>query len=133
MTRSRDWPSRSTPCRATTTATSRRTRALYSEAFPNRLNYTFSHKDWQFVALDSTEGNSSQETRISDVTLGWLDRTLPTLDRQRPTIVFTHFPLAADVTMASVNAGEVLSKLEGLNLRGQFNGHYHARIERQPR
>jgi hypothetical protein len=104
---------------------------LYSQAFPDRLNYTFNHKEWQFIGLDSTQGNTSQRTRVSDVTLGWLDRTVPTLDRQRPTIVFTHFPLAADVTMASGNAGEVLTKLEGLNLRGQFNGHYHARIERK--
>ena len=104
---------------------------LYSEAFPDRLNYTFRHKDWQFIALDTTEGNSFQDTRISDVTLGWLDRTVPTLDRQRPTIVFTHFPLAADVRMAPGNAGELLSKLDGFNLRGEFNGHYHARIERR--
>ena len=104
---------------------------IYSDAFPDRLNYTFLHKDWQFVALDTTDGNKSRGTRTSDVTLGWLDRTARALDRQRPTILFTHFPLATDVTMATANGGEVLSKLEGLNLRGEFNGHYHARIERR--
>jgi len=106
---------------------------LYNEAFPDRLNYTFTHKEWQFIALDSTDGNKSQETRISEVTLGWMDRTLPTLDRRRPTIVFTHFPLAPDVRLASTNAADVLTRLDGLNLRGEFNGHYHARIERRRR
>ena len=104
---------------------------IYSEAFPDRLNYTFRNKDWQFIALDTTDGNKSQGTRTSDVTLGWLERTVQTLDRQRPTILLTHFPLAADVTMASANGGDVLSKLDGFNLRGEFNGHYHARIERK--
>jgi hypothetical protein len=104
---------------------------LYSDAFPDRLNYTFRHKDWQFIALDTTDGNKSQGTRISDATLGWLDRTVPTIDRQRPTILFTHFPLAPDVQLASTNANDLLSKLDGVNLRGEFNGHYHARIERR--
>jgi Icc protein len=104
---------------------------LYSDAFPDRLNYAFRHRDWQFVALDTTEGNNYQKTRISDVTLGWLDRTVPTLDRSRPTILFTHFPLASDVSLAPVNVEDVLSRLDGINLRGTFNGHYHARIERR--
>ena len=104
---------------------------LYSEIFPNRLNYTFRHKDWQFIGLDSTEGERFENTRISDETLGWLDATLPTLDRSRPTVLFTHFPLAMGVKFAPLNASEVLTKVAGLNLRVAFTGHFHARIERR--
>jgi hypothetical protein len=104
---------------------------LYSEAFPDRLNYTFRHKEWQFVVLGTTDGNKSVGARIGDAALQWLDRTALTLDRQTPTVVFTHFRLAADVRMAPANAGDVLSRLDGLNLRGEFNGHHHARVERR--
>src|SRR5688500_10750963 len=56
---------------------------VYSHHFPDRLNYAFIHKEWQFVGLDSTEREKSQNTRISEATLAWLDRALPTLDRTR--------------------------------------------------
>lgn len=108
-----------------------KTTRLYSEVFPDRLNYTFSHRGWQFIAFDSTEGNNYQKTRIGDATLAWLDRTLPTLDRARPTVVVTHFPLAADVNLAPLNTADVLTRLQGFNLRATFNGHFHARIERR--
>jgi len=106
---------------------------LYSEAFPGRLNYVVRHNGWQFIGLDSTQGNSSMNTRIADATLSWLDTTVPTLDRATPTVVFTHFPLANGVNMMPLNAGDVRARLAPLNLRGGFNGHYHARIERRDR
>jgi len=108
-----------------------KTTRLYSETFPGRLNYTFSHEGWQFVGLDSTEGNNYQNTRISEATLAWLDRTLPSLDRARPTVLFTHFPLAQGVNLAPLNTADVLSRFGSFNLRGAFTGHYHARVERR--
>ena len=108
-----------------------KTTRLYSEVFPNRLNYTWQNKDWQFIALDSTQGSEYQNTRISDATLGWMDANLPSLDRRRPTVLFTHFPVAADVNLAPLNTADMLKRLDGFNLRGSFNGHYHARIERK--
>jgi 3',5'-cyclic AMP phosphodiesterase CpdA len=104
---------------------------LYSEAFPGRLNYTVVHKGWQFVGLDSTEGEKFQNTRIGDAALSWLDATLPTLDRARPTVLFTHFPLAEGVNLRPLNAGDVLARFKGFNLRATFGGHFHARIERR--
>jgi hypothetical protein len=104
---------------------------IYSDIFPGRLNYTFTHKDWQFVGLDSTEGEKSQDTRISATSLAWLDATLPALDPAQPTVVFTHFPLAPGVNLVPVNAPDVVARLSRLNLRAAFTGHYHARIERQ--
>ena len=107
-----------------------KTTRLYSEAFPGRLNYSFAHKGWQFVGLDSTDENKFEKTRISDVTLTWLDATLPTLDRTRPTVLFTHFPLATGVNLVPLNALDVLKRLSVLNVRAAFTGHYHARVER---
>jgi Icc-related predicted phosphoesterase len=104
---------------------------LYAEAFPGRLNYTFTHKDWQFIGLDSTEAEKWTDTRISDAALAWLDATLPSLDRARPLVLFTHFPLAAGVNLRPLNADDVLARFDGFNLRGSFGGHYHARIERR--
>ncbi len=104
---------------------------IYSQHFPDRLNYTFIHKEWQFVGLDSTEGEKFENTRISDATLAWLDRALPTIDRTRPTVLFTHFPLAPGVNLMPLNAPELLARFAAHNLRGAFTGHYHARIERR--
>src|SRR5688572_27220998 len=104
---------------------------LYSQAFPGRLNYAFTHKDWQFVGLDSTEAEKWEKTRISDTTLTWLDTTLPTLDAARPTVLFTHFPVAAGVNLAPINAADVLTRFSRFNLRAAFTGHYHARVERR--
>jgi hypothetical protein len=104
---------------------------LYSQAFPGRLNYAFTHKGWQFVGLDSTEAEKWEKTRISDTTLAWLDTTLPTLDPARPTVLFTHFPIATGVNLAPVNAAEVLARFARVNLRAAFTGHYHARVERR--
>ncbi|HEX5107158.1 MAG TPA: metallophosphoesterase [Vicinamibacterales bacterium] len=108
-----------------------KTTRIYSEFFPGRLNYTFRHKEWQFIGLDSTEAEKYQNTRIGDTTLGWLDATLPALDRARPTVLFTHFPLASGVNLVPVNAADLLSRVSALNLRGAFTGHYHARIEKR--
>ena len=108
-----------------------KTTRIYSDFFPGRLNYTFRHKDWQFIGLDSTEAEKFQNTRISETTLAWVDATLPTLDRARPTVLFTHFPLASGVNLVPLNAADLLSRVSTLNLRGAFTGHYHARIEKR--
>jgi hypothetical protein len=103
----------------------------YATVFPNRFNYTFVHNGWQIVVIDSTDGVLWNESTISDQALAWLDATLPTLDRQAPTILATHFPLAAGVTYAPLNAETVLTRFDPFNLRGVFGGHFHANTVRQ--
>lgn len=100
---------------------------LYEEIFPERRNYLVRHAGWQFVIIDTTEGNKSQKVTISKSTIAWLDKTLPTLDLRAPTVLGTHFPLAAAVRMCPLNAEEVLARFTNHNLRGAFGGHYHAR------
>jgi hypothetical protein len=102
---------------------------LYSSVFPERLNYAFAHRGWQFVGLDTTDGNAWQNTRIGAHTREFLRTTVPTLDPRAPTVVFTHFPLSADVRMASLDAGEILGAFADHDLRHVFGGHFHSRTE----
>ena len=127
--------------------------AAYTDAFPRRRNYQFEHEGWQFLALDTTEGQRYEKTTVQPATLRWLDDTLPRLDPKKPTVLFTHFPLgsgappsaaapdsltglmqnlsAAIVTVKyrPLNADDLLDRFRGFNLRAVFSGHYHAFTE----
>ncbi len=103
---------------------------IYASVFPDKLNYTFTHGGWQFVGLDTTDGNKWRDTRIGRDAEAFLDTVVPALDPGAPTVLFTHFPMAEDARMASLSAGEILARFDGLNLRHVFSGHYHARTER---
>jgi predicted phosphodiesterase len=104
-------------------------RSAFEDLFPKSLNYTFEHKGWQFVGLDSTQGLRADAT-IQPPTFKWLDETLLKLDKKRPLILITHFPLGPNVTFRPTNADELLARLKEYNLRTVFNGHYHAFTER---
>lgn len=108
-------------------------RAPYEEIFPNRLNYHFEHKQWQILGLDTTQGQSASRTLIAETTLKWLDDTLPKLDKKRPTIVISHFPLGTGVTNRAVNADAVLERFLDYNLQAAFCGHWHGQSERTVR
>jgi len=99
--------------------------------FPGTLNYHFAHRDWQFVALDSSEGLKYQKTNIPPHTLLWLDDTLPKLNRKLPTILFTHFPLGPNTTYRPLNTDLVLERFEDFNIVAVFNGHFHGYTERK--
>jgi 3',5'-cyclic AMP phosphodiesterase CpdA len=101
-------------------------RRTYEELFPDRINYSFEHKGWQFVGLDSTDGPRWEDAfPIRDHTLQWLNTNLPRLDRQKPTVLFTHFPLGPDIWGQATNALEVLGRFRGHDLRSAFTGHAH--------
>jgi len=101
--------------------------SLYATTFPDALNSHFTHRGWQFIGLDTTEGYNWGNTHVSEATLAWLDATVPRLDRKAPTAVYTHFPLGEGVRLRPVNAADVLARLAPLNLRVAFCGHYHSR------
>jgi 3',5'-cyclic AMP phosphodiesterase CpdA len=100
-------------------------RSAYEKIFPNQINYTFDHRGWQIIGLDSSEGTKANETSISTKTFGWLDENLPRLNARRPTIVFTHFPLGDNVWARPLNADDVLCCLSEFNLQAVFCGHFH--------
>lgn len=103
------------------------------EVFPNRINYFFEHRQWQIVCLDTTDGLRASRTNVSDKTLGWIDDALPKLDKKRPMIVMSHFPLGPGVTNRPNNADAVLEKFLDYNLQAAFCGHWHGQSERQVR
>ena len=110
--------------------TAKQERTAYDDLFPNRLNYAFDHGGWQFVALDTTEGTKYQNTSVAADTLHWLDGQLPKLDRKKPLVVVTHFPLGDGVRMRPKNADEVLKRLLHFNLQAAYSGHFHAFTEK---
>jgi 3',5'-cyclic AMP phosphodiesterase CpdA len=105
-------------------------RRAYTQTFPLRLNYYFRHRGWQFVGLDSSDGLRYEKTAIQPATFRWLDEYLPRLDRKRPTVVFTHFPLGAGVNYRPANADALLDRFREFNLQAVFSGHYHGFTER---
>jgi 3',5'-cyclic AMP phosphodiesterase CpdA len=105
-------------------------RKAFEQLFPAHLNYRFDHKGWQFLGLDTTEGQRSTGTAIQPPTLQWLDKQLPQLDRKRPTIIFTHFPLGWLVIGRPANASELLDRFKEYNLQAVFSGHWHGFTER---
>lgn len=106
-------------------------RKAYDDLYPDRLNYAFDHGGWQFVALDTTEGTKYQNTTISVDTLKWLDDKLPKLDKKKPLVIVTHFPLGEGVRMRPKNADELLKRFTDFNLRAVYSGHYHAFTEKK--
>ena len=102
----------------------------YDQLFPNSLNYQFTHAGWQFVGLDTTQDRQVVFTHIQPTTLAWLDATLPSLDRSKPTVICTHFPLGDAILCRPLNADDVLNRFDGYNVRATFSGHWHGFAER---
>ena len=104
-------------------------RKSYEETFPNRINYWFGHEGWQFVCLDTTEGQHFKDTRIAPATFSWLDENLSRLNPRQPTVVLTHFPLGAGTKMRPLNAEDLLARFAEFNLQAVYCGHYHGFTE----
>lgn len=106
-------------------------RKAFDQLYPGCLNYHFEHQGWQFVALDTSEGTKSQNVKAPQATFDWLDKTLPTLDKNKPTILFTHFPMAFGVPFILQNANDILKRLVPVNLQAVYSGHYHGFTEKK--
>ena len=105
-------------------------RTAYERWYPNRLNYWFEHRGWQFVALDSTQGRRATNASIQPATFRWLTENLGNLQPSRPTILLTHFPLGEGMPAQSLNADDLLGHFLDFNLRAVFCGHYHGFSQR---
>ncbi len=106
-------------------------RKAYEELFPNALNYFREQNGWQFVGLDTTEGKLASGTTIDETTLRWVDENLPKLDKTKPLVIFTHFPLGLLTPGRPKNADDLLIRFKDHNLQAVFNGHYHGFTERK--
>jgi hypothetical protein len=105
------------------------TTALFDRELPGQLNYTFVHRGWRLVVIDSTDGRKWGQTRVQPATLAWLDAELPKLDPAQPLVLATHFPLASSTPLCPLNAEEVLARFVNHNLRLVLGGHHHGRTE----
>lgn len=103
----------------------------YDFVYPRRRNYLFRHRGWQFIGLDTSEGTRYEKTRIQPATMAWVDAHLPFLDQEKPTVIFTHFPLGAGVTYRPLNADALLDRFLPYNLQAVFSGHFHGLTERR--
>lgn len=105
-------------------------RQAFEQLFPRSINYHFEHRGWQFLGLDSSDGRRPY-VAVQPHTLRFLGDTLPKLDKKRPTVVFTHFPLGPMVIARATNADDVLARFKDYNLQAVFGGHYHGFTERK--
>lgn len=105
-------------------------RSAWDKIFPRQLNYSFRHRDWQIVGLDSSEGLKYQNTMIQPETLRWAEEQSRQLDRKQPTVLFTHFPLGPGTTYRPTNADVLLERFKDFNIVAVFNGHFHGFTER---
>jgi len=108
-------------------------RGPYEQIFPKSINYHFEHKGWQFVALDTTQGQTAFPAVIQPPTLRWVDDNLPGLSKTRPTVILTHFPLGAGIIVRPPNADQLLDRFRNYNLQAAFSGHWHGFTERHIR
>ncbi len=104
-------------------------RTAYDAIFPGQLNQTFEHRGWQMIGLDTSDGTKSYGTTIHDSTFEWLRTNLPKLDKTKPTILFTHFPLGTKLIVRPLNAEALLGTLAEFNLQAALSGHWHGFTE----
>lgn len=108
-------------------------RSEWEKLFPKTLNYSFQHRGWQFIALDTTDGLKYEKTNVQLETLNWVDEKIGKLNHRRPTVLFTHFPLGPDTRYRPLNADALLERFKDFNIVAVFNGHYHGFTERKVR
>jgi len=104
-------------------------RAPYEKTYPGSLNYAFAHRGWQFIGLDTSEGLKFEKTSVPQHTFDWVDERIGKFDKDRPTIIFTHFPMGPDVKYRPLNTDALLERFKPLNLQAIFCGHYHSFTE----
>ena len=101
----------------------------YEKVYPRSRNHVLEHQGWTLLGLDTCDGPRWQDISIQQPTFAWLEEQIPKLNPQRPTIVFTHFPLGAGVEMRPKNADALLEMLLPLNVQAVFCGHFHGFTE----
>jgi 3',5'-cyclic AMP phosphodiesterase CpdA len=106
-----------------------------------RTYYSFDHKGWHFVVLDSIQPTEDREwqARIDDAQLAWLKQDLGRVGAMTPVIVTVHVPLVTAFlsyaesvpkgqkynTFTVDNAHEVLMAFEGHSVVAVLQGHLH--------
>jgi Icc protein len=101
--------------------------------------YSFDHKGYHFVVLDSIEPteNRNWEARINAQQLAWLSKDLQNLSPKKPVVVVVHVPLVTGAPgyapprqgkenqLSVMNAHEVVALFPGRNILAVLQGHLH--------
>lgn len=106
-------------------------RCSYEQNFPRQINYHFEHAGWQFIGLDTSEGQKSKDVKAPATTFQWLDEQLPRLNKNKPAVIFTHFPLSFGVPFLLQNAKPLLERFLPFNLQAVYSGHFHGFTEKK--
>jgi 3',5'-cyclic AMP phosphodiesterase CpdA len=105
-------------------------RKAFDATFGKEMNTTFEVEGWQFVGLDTSDGVKVEKFDCRAETLAFAATVAEKLDKKKPTVVYTHFPLGPGVRYRLQNADKLLEPLKGLNVQWIFNGHYHGLTEK---
>jgi 3',5'-cyclic-AMP phosphodiesterase len=114
---------------------------MYEDRVSRRTYYSFDHKGWHFVVLDSIQPTEDRlwEARVDDAQLRWLENDLNGVAPGTPIIVAVHVPVvtafatwAPDVdtarkynTLSVANAPQVVTLLDSHNVVAVLQGHTH--------
>lgn len=104
------------------------------EKYINESYYSFEHKGWQFIILNSTQVCDSKYY-VDEEQKKWLTETLSKIDNKKPIIVSAHVPflsvyypvLRGEYTSTDTfsNFKEILDLFENKNLKLVLQGHMH--------
>jgi 3',5'-cyclic AMP phosphodiesterase CpdA len=115
-------------------------KAMFEDRIGKRY-YSFAHKGWKFIALDSIHTADAPNGfigKIDDEQLSWLKNELAATPKTQPLVVMTHIPLATSFLQFSdlpvtpemlvvTNSRDVLNVLFPYNLKAVLQGHTHIR------
>ena len=114
---------------------------MYEDRIGARTYYSFDHKGYHFVVLDSISPTPDRlwEARVDDAQLRWLGDDLSRIEPRAPVIVITHVPLITGylaygpkpdgttryATACVANSSDVIARFEGHNILAVLQGHLH--------
>jgi 3',5'-cyclic-AMP phosphodiesterase len=114
---------------------------LYEDRYGARTYYSFDHKGYHFIVLDSVVPTPDREWegRVDETQLKWLASDLAALDSHAPVVVITHVPLITGYlaygpkpdgtprhdTVSVANSSDVTALFEQRNILAVLQGHLH--------
>jgi 3',5'-cyclic AMP phosphodiesterase CpdA len=115
-------------------------KAMFQDHIGKRY-YSFEHKGWKFIALDSINTIDAPKGftgKIDEEQLAWLKTELEGTPKTQPLVVATHIPLSTGFLQFSelpvtpemlvvTNSRDVLNMLWPYNLKAVLQGHTHIR------
>ena len=97
--------------------------------------YSFDHKGWHFITLNSLEVTDNKKYRgfFHLEQLEWLQQDIQNVDKSTPIVITTHIPMictygqlnGSEGSRTASNASDVFNIMENHNLKLVLQGHIH--------